>query len=185
VLGVLLTGPPGAGKTSVLAALVDALSDDDVPHAAVEVEALIWTHPALSDAQYRRHVAAVCALYRQAGHRLVLIAETLETNEDVAQLQHAVGADEYFLVRLHAPPATLVERIVKREPHGWSGLPGLVEHTQELAHSMPSLRGVNLILSTEGQHPEAIAARIRAALPGSRCRVSSHQGAGVMQRRRR
>jgi GTPase SAR1 family protein len=185
VIAVVITGPPGAGKTSVLTALVDALSDDDVPHGAVETEMLTWAHPALTNDQWTRHVAAACVLYREAGHDLLLVAVTLETDDDIAQLRDAVGADEYFLVRLHAPPATLVERIVKREPHGWSGLPGLVEHTQELAHSMPSLRGVNLILSTEGQHPEAIAARIRAALPGSRCRVSSHQGAGVMQRRRR
>jgi hypothetical protein len=165
VLGVLLTGPPGAGKTSVLTALVDALSDDDVPHAAVEVEALIWTHPALSDPHCWRHVAAVCGLYREAGHRLLLIAETLETDEDVAQLQDAIGADEYFLVRLEAQPGTLVRRIISREPEDWSGLPELVEHTQHLALSMPNLHGVDLVVSTEGQPPEAVAERIRAALP--------------------
>jgi Ni2+-binding GTPase involved in maturation of urease and hydrogenase len=38
VFAVLIAGPPGAGKTSVPTALVDALSDDDVAHAAVEVE---------------------------------------------------------------------------------------------------------------------------------------------------
>jgi GTPase SAR1 family protein len=165
VLAVLLTGPPGAGKTSVLTALVDALSDDDVPHAAVEVETLIWTHPALSDQQYTRQVAAVCALYREAGRRLLLIAETLETDEDVARLQHAIGADEYFLVRLEAQPGTLVERIISREPESWSGLPGLVEHARHLAVRMPDLHGVDLVLSTEGRRPEAVAERIRAALP--------------------
>jgi Ni2+-binding GTPase involved in maturation of urease and hydrogenase len=45
VFAVVITGPPGAGKTSVLSALVDALSDDDIAHAAVEVEMLVWTHP--------------------------------------------------------------------------------------------------------------------------------------------
>jgi len=165
VLAVLLTGPPGAGKTSVLIALVDALSDDDVPHAAIEVEMLVWTHPSLSDEQWTRHVAAMCELYRETGHGLLLVAETLESDEDVAQLRHAVSADEHFLVRLEAQPATLVERIIRREPEGWSGLSGLIEHTQQLAVSMPALRGVDLVLSTEGQRPEAVAERIRAALP--------------------
>ena len=165
MLAVLLTGPPGAGKTSVLTALVDALSDDDVPHAAVEVEMLVWTHPSLSDEQWRRHVAAMCELYREAGHGLLLVAETLESDEDVAQLRHAVSADEYFLVRLEAQPATLVERIIRREPEGWSGLSGLVEHTQQLAVSMPAVQGVDLVLSTEGQRPDAVAERSRAALP--------------------
>jgi adenylate kinase family enzyme len=165
VLAVVLTGPPGAGKTAVLTALSDALSDDDISHAAVEVEALVWTHPALSDEQRWRQVHTACTLYREAGHRLLLVAETLETNDDLTALQGAVGADEYFVVRLQAQPATLVERIVHREPPGWSGLAALVEHTQELALSMPALDGVDLVLTTDGQHPEEMAARIRAAYP--------------------
>jgi hypothetical protein len=68
-------------------------------------------------------------------------------------------------VRLEAPHATLAQRIIDREPASWSGLPGLVEHAQQLAVSMPALRGVDLVLSTEGQHAEAAAERIRAARP--------------------
>jgi len=149
----------------VLTALVDLLSDDDIAHAAVEVEALVWCHPALTDAQWMRHVRASCELHREAGHRLLLVAQTLETDDDVAQLLGAVGADEYFVVRLEARPATLVERLVEREPAGWSGLSGLVEHTQVLASTMPALAGVDLVVSTEGQRPEDVAARIRAARP--------------------
>lgn len=162
---MLITGPPGAGKTSVLTALVDALSDDDIAHAAIEVELLEWAHPGLTDEQRARHVRTMCELYREAGHQLLLIAQTVETDDDLGKLLDAVGAEEHFLVRLEAQPATLVERIIEREPAGWSGLDGLVEHAQELAVSMPALRGVHLVLSTEGRHPEAVAERIRAARP--------------------
>ena len=165
MVAVVLTGPPGAGKTSVLTALVDALSDDDIAHAAVEVEALVWTHPALTDEQWARHVRATCELHREAGHRLLLVAQTLETDADVTMLLAAAGADEVFLVRLEARPATLVERIVEREPPTWSGLDDLVEHAQELAASMPALSRVDLVLSTEGERAEDVAARIRAARP--------------------
>ncbi len=165
MFAVVITGPPGAGKTSVLTALTDALSDDDIAHAAVEVETLVWTHPALTEEQWARQVRLNCRLYRDAGHALLLLAQTLETDDDVAELLAAVDADETVLVRLEAPPETLAERIIEREPASWSGLPGLVEHAQELATSMPGLAGVNLVLSTEGQRPEDVAARIRAALP--------------------
>lgn len=165
VFAVLLTGPPGAGKTSVLEALTDALSDDDVPHAAVEAEALRWVHPALSGAQEMRHLAAMCALFREAAHRLLLIGQTVETDDDLTQLLAAVGADEHFIVRLEAQPSTLVERIIAREPEGWSGLSHLIAHTQQLSQTMPALNGVGLVLSTEGQRPEAVAQRIRAARP--------------------
>ena len=166
MFAVVLTGPPGAGKTSVLTALADALSDDDIPHAAVEVEAVVRTHPALGDEQWARHVQAMCALHREAGHELLLVAQTLETDEDVVKLKRAVGADEYLLVRLEAPPATLVARIVDREPESWSGLPELVAHARQLAAGMPALRGIDLVVSTEGQSAEAVAQRIRDAHPG-------------------
>ena len=162
---VLITGPPGVGKTSVLTALVDALTDDDVSHAAIELETLAWTHPALSDELWHQHVKTTCALYRQAGHQLLLVAETLESDDDADRLRDVLGADESFLVRLEAQPATLVERLIEREPESWSGLADLVEHTQELAVIMPALSGVDLVLSTEGQRPEAVAEGIRAALP--------------------
>lgn len=110
---VVLTGPPGAGKTSVLTALSDALSDDDVPHATIEAEALRWTHPALSDEQELRHLATMCALYRDVGHDLLLVGQTIETDNDRTQLMDAVGADEYFVVRLEAQPATLVQRLIE------------------------------------------------------------------------
>lgn len=165
VFALVLTGPPGAGKTSVLTALVDALTDDDIPHAAVEVEALVWSHPAVSTEQWMRHVAGACALHRQAGHRLLLVADTIETGADLARLLDAIGADEHFVVRLEALPATLVTRIVEREPDTWSGLPALVAHARELAASMPTLQDIDLAVSTERRRPEAVAEQIRAALP--------------------
>ena len=154
---VLITGPPGSGKTSVLTALADALSEDDVPHAAVEVEALAWTHPALDDDRRHAHVRAVCA-----GHDLVLVGDTVETEAELARLLDAVGADEWFVVRLEAPPDVLAERIVAREPPGWAGLEALVEH----ARAMPPVGGADLVLGTEGARAGDVAARIRAALPG-------------------
>jgi chloramphenicol 3-O-phosphotransferase len=165
MLAVVITGAPGAGKSSVLTALSDALSDDDIAHATVEVEALVWTHPALSDEQWARRIRVACQLYRDAGHTLLLAAQTLETDDDITQLLAAVGAEDVFLVRLEARPEALVERILAREPASWSGLRPLVEHAQELAASMPALPGVDLVLATDGQRPEDVAERLRAAHP--------------------
>jgi broad-specificity NMP kinase len=154
---VLITGPPGSGKTSVLTALVDALSDDDVAHAALEVEAVVWTHPALDDDARLRHVRVHCALLREGGAELLLIAATIESEDELSALREAVGAEDCFVVQLRAEPDTLAERIVAREPPHWSGLAALVEH----ARTMPPVGGADLELSTEGQAAEAVAARIR------------------------
>ncbi len=138
MLAVVITGPAGAGKTAVPTALADALSDDDVAHAAIEVEALVWAHPALPDEQWTRHVELTCELYRQGGYDLLLVAQTLETDDDVAQLLAPIGAEEVLVVRLQARPEALVDRIVAREPASWSGLRALVDHAQELAASIPT-----------------------------------------------
>ena len=165
MFAVVLTGPPGSGKSSVLVALSDALSDDDIAHASVEVEALVWTHPALDDARWREHVQTMCALHRDAGHSLLLIAQTVETDAELAVLLEAAGADGRLLVRLEALPDTLAARITEREPPNWSGLGELVQHARELAATMPALTGVDLVVSTEGERPEAVAGRIRSACP--------------------
>jgi len=141
----------------VLTALVDALSDDDVAHAALEVEAIVWTHPPLDEDARLRHVRVHCALLRKAGAELLLVSDTIETAAELAALQEAVGAEESFVVRLGAPPDTLAERIIAREPPHWSGLAELVEH----ARTLPPVGGADLELSTEGQAAEAVAARIR------------------------
>ena len=154
---VLITGPPGSGKTSVLTALTDALSDDDVPHAALEVEAVVWTHPALDEEPRLRHVRVVCALLRKAGPDVLLVADTVETEDELARLIEAAGADEAFVVRLRAEPGTLAERIIGREPPQWSGLAALVEH----ARAMAPVAGADLELSTEGRTAEDVAAEIR------------------------
>jgi hypothetical protein len=107
----------------------------------------------------------MCGLFRAAGHRVLLVGQTVETDEDLTRLLAAVGADDHLVVRLEARPGTLVERILAREPPDWSGLADLVDHAQELALSMPALNGIDLVLSTEGEDPGDVAQRIRDARP--------------------
>ena len=76
----------------------------------------------------------------------------------------AIGADETFVVRLEADPETLRDRILAREPPGWDGLPELLNASRSLAASMPDLASVDLVVSTEGEQPAAVAERIEAAI---------------------
>lgn len=165
MFALVLTGPPGAGKTSVLEALSDQLVDDDVHHATVETEALTATHPALGDEQWLAHVTASCRLHRAQGQRLLLIAATVESNADLRGLLVAVGADAHAVVRLEAEPATLARRITEREPEGWSGLDELVAASARLTPVIAGLDGIAHALSTEGQRPQVVAERIRDAFP--------------------
>jgi hypothetical protein len=114
VFALILTGPPGAGKTAVLEALTDALSVEDVRHATVEVEALTSAHPPLDDDQWPAPVEAVCGLYRRFGYELLLVTATVESDGDLRGVLAAIGADEHVAVRLHAEPSTLRWRSAPR-----------------------------------------------------------------------
>ena len=44
MFAVIVTGPPGAGKTVTLTALSGALAGDEVAHAAVDVDEVAWAY---------------------------------------------------------------------------------------------------------------------------------------------
>jgi len=167
MFALVLTGPPGAGKSSVLEALSDALVDDDIAHASVETEALTATHPPLDDAQWLAHVQAACRLHRDQGRRLLLVATTVESDADLRGVLDAIGADEHVVVRLDAEPATLARRIVEREPEDWSGLDQLVATSARLGPVIAGLEGIDVAFSTEDARPSEVAARIREVFRGA------------------
>ena len=140
-----MIGPPGSGKTNVLIALHDALADSDIAHAVIEVEAVAWAHPPLSDEQSLRHLKSACCAHRAAGCQLVLVGATATSADYLAAVRAAIAADDYLVVRLEADPLALRERIIAREPAEWSGLPQLLVAADEIALVSRSLEGVHLV----------------------------------------
>ena len=165
MFALVLTGPPGRGKTAVLEALSDAAVVEDVRHATVEIEALTSAHPPLDDDRGRRPCEAVCGLYRRFGYALLLVTATVEPTPTCAACCAAIGADEHVVVRLQAEPETLRRRIIEREPEGFTGLDELVAAAARLSPVIAGLDGIALALSTEGERPAAVAERIRDAWP--------------------
>jgi hypothetical protein len=159
VFAVVITGGPGAGKTTALIALSDALADDRVAHGAVDVDEVAWAYP-YPDLDGRcAYLRSACEAHRRAGLELLLVSEVIESPAHRGDVLAAIGADDHLLVRLDAEPATMRERIVAREPEGWSGLEMLLAETETLAR----LDDVHLALDAERLDPREIAERIRAA----------------------
>ncbi len=167
MFAVVLTGPPGAGKTAALTAMSDALVEDRVAHAAVDVDEIAWTYPFPSLAQRCDHLRAWCTPHRRAGHDVLLVAEVIESPAHLGDVLSSLGADEHLLVRLDAAPATLRQRIVDREPPGWSSLAWLLEQTPRLQAAVAGLEGVHLAIDTDRVPLPEIVARIRSAGPDS------------------
>jgi GTPase SAR1 family protein len=165
VFAVVVIGPPGSGKTSVLTALHDALADDDVPHAVIEVEALAWAHLPISDAQSFQHLASLCDAYKAAGCELFIVGATATSADYLAGVVSAIEADEYLVIGLDADPQTLRKRIVAREPPEWSGLPQLLDVVDEIALTTRTLEDLQLLCSTDKASATAVAEQIRQARP--------------------
>jgi ribose 1,5-bisphosphokinase PhnN len=165
MFALVLTGPPGAGKTAVLEALTDALTAEDVRHATVEVEAVTSAHPPLDDDQRVMPVEAICGLYRRFGYQLLLVTATVEGGHDLRDAVAAIAADAHVVVRLHAEPETLRQRIIEREPETFTELDEFVAAAARLTPVIAGLDGITLAASTEGRRPAEVAAEIRDAFP--------------------
>jgi hypothetical protein len=165
VFAVVINGAAGAGKTVCLMALSDALVKDEISHAAIDVDEVAWAYPYPSNQERFALLGASWEAHRRAAHELLLVAEVVESAEELAGLLATVGADDHLHVRLEAAPEKLRQRIVEREPPGWSGLDYLLGETDRWAVVLHDLDGVHLALDTEALTPDECAARIRAERP--------------------
>jgi broad-specificity NMP kinase len=164
IRAIVLTGSPGAGKSSVLQALAGLLENDEVPHAVLESEQLAAGYPWLPEEQAYAVLAEVCRVQRGFGRRLFVIAATTETDEHVTGVLEAIAADHHTVVCLEATPETAARRVHEREPAEWRGRNQLVEAARRLATQIPSLNGVDLHVSTEGRDARDVARELRDAL---------------------
>jgi hypothetical protein len=93
-----------------------------------------------------------------AGHRLLLVAATAESEDGLRAWLEAAGAGRRLVVHLTAQPATLEERIRGREPAEWFGLSELLESAERLAAIR--FAETDLELSTETHGPDEVAASV-------------------------
>ena len=164
MFALVLTGPPGAGKSEVASSLHDSLGEAGVDAALLEVDALERSYPPLDRERSISHLATLASSYREIGTDLLIVTATIANDAYRQAVFEATGADRHVLIRLEAEPGTLRERLLAREPPGWDGLPELLNASRALAASMKDLPGVDAVLSTQGDQPAAVAAQAEAVL---------------------
>jgi cytidylate kinase len=160
VSALALIGPPGAGKSSVLDALATRLEIAAVRHGAIESEELARGFPLLPGTKWAAQLAAALELQRAAGRHLFLIAATIESVEELREIQAATGADRSFVVCLTAAAEVLAERLQSREPDRWPGKRKLIAHARKLAATIPDLDGIDLVIDTDEREADDVAAQI-------------------------
>jgi len=161
---LILIGAPGCGKSSVLDALSTMLEIDDVEFGAIETEQLARGWPWLTAAEWMPQLEAVVELQRRAGRQTFLVVSTPEDQQELRAVVDAVGAEQIVVVCLHAPADLAARRVAAREPDSWPGKAPLVEHARKLAGEIPSLRGIDVVLSTVDRQPSEVAGEVKSLL---------------------
>ena len=161
---LLVTGPVGVGKSTVLGELTELLEAAGVSFAAVDLDALSWCYPsAPGDDRFRsgltmRNLATVWANFKVAGARRLVIARVVEARAELERYRQAIPGAEIVVVRLRANTVTLQDRVSRRE----LGL-GREWHTRraaELADQMERERVEDILVETDDRSVNAIAGEV-------------------------
>jgi hypothetical protein len=118
---LVISGSMGAGKTTVLGEASDLLTIADVPHGAIDLDALAAGHIPVgwADDLVFRNLRAVSDNYRALGIARLLIAAAVDSRQMVDRLRDATAADSLVVCRLCASLDTMQGRVRAREPGMW------------------------------------------------------------------
>jgi len=117
---VVITGPVGAGKSTVAAAFSEVLERHGVRHAMIDQDHLRWIFPNPPGDPFAarfgyRNLAAVWPNYRDAGIACMIIADVVEDRAQVADYEAAMPGATVIVVRLDVPMPVILRRLEGRE----------------------------------------------------------------------
>ena len=174
---LLITGPLGVGKTTVLDAVAERLRAANVPFAAVDLDALAWAYPpAPGDDPYRnglmfQNLAAVWRNFRAAGASRLVCAYVVESPDELDRFRAAIPGAVITVVRLRGSDETVQGRLSRRVAHS-DVVDGQVRmnerarrerwaaRSRELAERMDNERLEDVLVETDGREVDAIAADV-------------------------
>jgi len=115
---LIITGTMGSGKTSVLGEASDILTQRQIPHAAIDVDALGLAHlpsGACNDAVMYGNLQSVCKNYAAIGVQRFLLARAMEDGDQLERCRDIVPTANTAVCRLTASIATMKRRVKMRE----------------------------------------------------------------------
>ena len=166
---VVITGPVGAGKSTSAAALSDLLAERDVPHGMIDVDYVRWCYPTPADDRFHaklgwRNTAAVAANYREAGARVIVLADVVERQEQRGEYEAAIPDAEVSIVRLRVPMELIVERLLARQRDSGESLEWHLKRAPELEAIMNEREIGDFVIDVGRRPPQEVAAEIAMRL---------------------
>ena len=159
---LLLSGPVGAGKSTVGAAAAARLRAAGVPHALIDLPMIGQCWPAPDDDPWNerlvdRNLASMWSAFQEAGAGRLILCRVLEAWSLLDRVVDAVPGAEVTVVRLRVPVAVLHARLRHREvgDPSWfldaaTGLAGEMERSGVHDH----------VVDNAGRSPDEVAAEV-------------------------
>lgn len=160
---LIVTGPVGVGKTSVGYAISESFDSASVAHAFVDVDGLTRFFPRPEDDPYAtslatKNLAAVWSNFQAAGATCLIVADVIESCDDLDRIRSAVDGAAILLVRLFASDLTLERRLRGRESD--SNLGWYLRRAKVLSEEMHEAGLEDLLVDTDGKSIDEITREI-------------------------
>lgn len=160
---MIITGPVGAGKTTVALEVSELLEQGSIAHACVDLDALRWCYPRRPDDRFStklamKNLAAIWVNFQECGATSLIIADVIETRSGLDRYRAAIPGADILVVRLTASLNTLHKRLEHRELG--VGLAWHLQRAPELAVIMERNHIEDLLVSTDGKTVTEIAREI-------------------------
>lgn len=160
---IIITGPVGSGKTSVMTAITELLEMQNVPNAGIDMDHLRWFSPKPAGDRFgsevgRKNLAFVAANYRDLGIATLVIADVIENEEGRMQMQQVLPDFDLHVVRLRVPMELIEQRLRLRESA--ENLQWYLNRAPELEHIMESQNVGDVVIDVGERTVHEVAAEI-------------------------
>ena len=162
---LLISGPPGVGKTAVMWELYSRLAELDVPHAIADLDLLAASWPRMTGDPFNERLGslnlqAVWQNFRAAGARRLVAAGVVESREQIDLYRNAVPNCDITLCRLRASAHVLKSRIHDRGRETGVEADRLWRRAIELSEKLDQAGIDDFVVDTESRPLAAVAERV-------------------------
>lgn len=164
---IVISGPVGAGKTTIMSALTDLLHSQGVACAGIDMDSLRWFYPHPPGDRFgasigRRHLAMLAGSYHELGIPTLILSDVVEHDDDRALLADAMPDYEIHVVRLHVAMGLIMDRLKQRESD--EHLQWYLERAPELQRIMEEAGVGDIVIDVGERTPREVATDIASKL---------------------